>query len=434
MQKAFDSELERLLDGYGGTLLLAVSGGVDSMTMLHLAHCSSLQRPLAVAHVNFSLREGDCDRDEELVRSACAQWGIAFYTKKFDTRAYAAQNGVSIEMAARELRYGWFSELMETEGFGRLLVAHHKGDAAETMLLNLVRGTGLRGLAGIRSANGNILRPMLIFGREQIEGYAAENAIAFREDSTNSDVSIARNRIRHNVLPQLAAINPSVLDTMSGEMLRFAQAQAVLDDMFGQVRDRLCSSEGDALCISIAGLEAEPQRDYWCYRLLEPYGFTASQIADVQQAATAQSGKEFLSATHRLIRDRAFYKIYPLIAAAEGRVEMEVFPAEADFDARKAPAGVLYADADILAGPLKCRPWQQGDRFRPLGMRGSRLVSDFFTDLKLDREQKKRAAIVYYEDEAGEHIVAVAGIVSPRIDDRYKITPATRRVASIRIA
>ncbi len=433
MQRAFLSGLESLLDGYAGALLLAVSGGVDSMTMLHLAAHTLPAGRLAVAHVNFSLREGDCDLDQALVRNACAGYGIPFYTKKFDTRAYAAGKGISIEMAARELRYGWFSELMEAEGFGRLLVAHNQGDAAETLLLNLTRGTGLRGLAGIRAAGGRIIRPMLGFSREQIERYAAENGVAFREDYTNADISIPRNRIRHRVLKELAAINPSVLDTLTAEMQRFAQAEAVLDEMFAQVCSRLCISQGDALCISIAGLEAEPHRDYWLYRLLAPYGFTASQMADVQQSASAQSGKQFLSGTHRLIRDREFYKIYPLPGRGEGSVEVDVFPLEAGFDPRKAPAGVLYADADTLSQPLKCRPWRQGDRFRPLGMRGSRLVSDFFTDLKLDLEQKSRARIVFFEDAAGEHIVAVAGIATPRIDDRYKITPATGRVAAIRI-
>ena len=433
MRRAFLRETESLLDGYGGKFLLAVSGGVDSMTMLHMAAHTLPAGRLAVAHVNFSLREGDSDLDQALVRNACSGYGIPFYTKKFDTRAYAAHKRISIEMAARELRYGWFSKLMEAEGFGRLLVAHNRNDAAETLLLNLTRGTGLRGLSGIRAVNGCVIRPMLIFSRRQIELYAAENGVAFREDCTNADVSIARNRIRHRVLPELEEINPSVLDTLSAGMERFAQAEALLDDLYEVVRSRLCHVEDDAFCIDIARLEAEPHSEYWFYRLLAPYGFTASQIADVRQAAGAQSGKEFLSASGRLIRDRAFYKIYPLPGRRDGMVETDVFPLQAGFDPRKAPAGVLYADAGTLSQPLKCRPWRQGDRFRPLGMRGSRLVSDFFTDLKLDLEQKGRARIVYFEDESGEHIVAVAGIPFPRIDDRYKITTATGRVAAIRI-
>ena len=434
MQAAFDRELARLLGGWRGTLLLAVSGGVDSMTMLHLALHSALGQKFGVAHVNFSLRPGDCDKDEQLVRSICQKGGIPFFTKKFDTRAHAAEKGLSIEMAARELRYGWFRELMDAEGFGRLLVAHNKGDAAETLLLNLTRGTGLRGLSGIRAVSGRTLRPMLIFSREQIERYAAEHGVAFREDYTNADIDIARNRIRHRVLNELRAINPSVLDTMAAEMQRFAQAQAVLDDEFEAVRGRLCREDGDAVCIDIRGLAAEPHGDYWCYRLLERYGFNASQTADVQRAADAQSGKEFLSATHRLIRDREFFKIYPLSAAADGGVELEVFDRPDGFDPKCPPAGVLYADADAIGGALQCRPWRSGDKFRPLGMGGSRLVSDFFTDLKLDLEQKRRARIVFWEDSSGEHIVAVAGIAAPRTDDRFKITASTRRVAAIRIA
>ncbi|MBQ3659059.1 MAG: tRNA lysidine(34) synthetase TilS [Bacteroidales bacterium] len=431
MQAAFDRELSRLLDGYGGPLLLAVSGGVDSMTLLHLVRHSSLGLPFAVAHVNFSLRPGDCDRDEALVRDTCEASGIPFFTKKFDTAAYASVRGISIEMAARELRYGWFSELMDAHGYGRLLVAHNQNDSAETMLLNLLRGTGLKGLCGIREASGAVLRPMLGFSRKQIEAFAAEQGIAFREDVTNSDVEISRNRLRHNVFPEFEKINPSFLNTFREEAGRFAQAQAVLDELLEAKRATLCSRNGDAEGISIAALESEPHREYWLYRLLEQYGFTAAQTASALETIGGQSGKEFLSATHRLIRDREYFKIYPLEIGSEYKLEVDTFPRPAGFDPKGAPAGVLYADADTLPQRLQCRPWRHGDRFNPLGMKGSRLVSDFFTDLKLDLEQKNRARIVYWEDASGEHIAAVAPW---RIADRHKITPTTRRIAAIRLS
>lgn len=431
MQAAFDRELARLLGDWRGPLLLAVSGGVDSMVLLHLVRHSSLGCPFAVAHVNFSLRPGDCDRDEALVRDTCDAAGIPFHTRKFDTRAYASEKGISIEMAARELRYGWFAGLMQEHGYGRLLVAHNQNDSAETMLLNLLRGTGLKGLCGIREVGGQVLRPMLSFSRAQIEAYAAAQGIAYREDATNSDVEIARNRLRHNVFPEFEKINPSFLNTFSEEAGRFAQAQAVLDELFEAKKAALCSRDGDAQCISIKALESEPHSEYWLYRLLEPYGFTASQSASALEAIDSQSGKEFLSATHRLIRDREFFKIYPLKSASEYKLTVDTFPVQADFDPKSAPAGVLYADADTLPQALQCRPWRHGDRFTPLGMKGSRLVSDFFTDLKLDLEQKSRARIVFWEDAAGEHIAAVAPW---RIADRHKITSFTRRVAAIRLS
>ena len=428
MQRAFDTALLRLLDGYRGPLLLAVSGGVDSMVLLHLATHSSLGCKLAVAHVNFMLRPGDCDRDEELVRSTCEDAGIPFYTKKFDTISSAAERGVSIEMAARELRYGWFASLMEKHGFGRLLVAHNRNDAAETLILNLLRGTGMRGLGGIREVNGNILRPMLGFSRADIEHFAAEHGIVFREDVSNSDTAISRNRIRHNVFPEFAKINPSFLETFSQDMERFGQASEILDELFLAKRASLCSERDGAVCISIELLAAEAHKEYWMYRLLEPYGFTPAQIADAVSSVDAQSGKVFCSNSHKLIRDREFFKIYTMEEAPTPTVEVSVSDKPADFDPRQHPADVLYADADTLLLPLQVRRWNDGDRFRPLGMRGSRLVSDFFTDLKLDLEQKRRARIVYFEDDGGEHIVAITGIPSPRIDERHKITPSTIRI------
>lgn len=433
MQRAFDNALCGLLGDWRGPLLLAVSGGVDSMVMLYLAQHSSLECGLAVAHVNFSLRPGDCDRDEELVRTTCAKAGIPFFTKKFDTLEYAATTGVSLEMAARELRYGWFPELMQEHGYGRLLVAHNQNDAAETLMLNMLRGTGLRGLGGIRAVNGAIVRPMLGFSRSQIEAFAREKGIAWREDVTNGDTAIVRNRIRHNVFPEFEKINPSFLNTFSQEMERFAQASEILDEMFESKRAALCSKRYGAVCISIEALAAEPHRDYWMYRLMEPYGFTSSQIADALEAIGAQSGKVFCSAGYKMIRDREFFKIYPLEEAPIPSVDVTVFDRPEGFDPRLHPDNVLYADADTLCLPLRVRPWSRADRFHPLGMRGSRLVSDFFSDMKLDLEQKRRAGIVCFKDSTGEHIVAITGIPSPRIDDRHKITSATRRIAAIRV-
>ena len=409
---------------------MAVSGGVDSMAMLYLAQHSSLDLPLAVAHVNFSLRPGDCDSDEALVRDTCTAAEIPFFCKKFDTCEYAASKGISIEMAARELRYGWFSSLMEEKGYGRLLVAHNQNDSAETMLLNLLRGTGIRGLCGIREVSGVVVRPMLNFSRRQIDDFATEHGITWREDTTNADVDIARNRLRHNVLPEFENINPSYLNTLTADMHRFQQADEVLTSLLEEKRGTLCHTAGDALCISIPALWAERHREYWMFRLLEPYGFTPAQIASALEAIDAQSGKEFLSPTHRMIRDRESFKVYPLENDSDFKLMVDTFPRPAAFDPKSAPAGVLYADADTLPERLQCRQWQHGDRFIPLGMKGSRLVSDFFTDLKLDLEQKDRARIVFWEDADGEHIAAVAPY---RIDDRHKITASTRRIATIRL-
>ena len=274
---------------------------------------------------------------------------------------------------------------------------------------------------------------MLAFSRKEIEAYAATCGITYREDATNSDTAIARNCIRHNVFPEFEKINPSFLETFAQDMERFSQASSILDESFDTKRAALCSECEGAVCICIDALAAEPHKSYWMFRLLEPYGFTSSQIADAVAAIDSQSGKVFCSATHKLIRDREYFKVYTLDGAGSLQIDVSVFEKPEGFDPRNHPAGVLYADADTLQLPLQVRPWQAGDRFTPLGMRGSRLVSDYFTDIKLDLEQKRRAGIVFFEDLSGEHIVAISGIPSPRLDDHHKLTSATKRVLRLEV-
>lgn len=428
LQGDFDRTLRRLAPE-GGRFLLGVSGGVDSMCMAELFRRSRLKPAFAIAHVNFSLRGEESDGDEAFVRDWAAAAGVEFFTRRFDTRAYAAGKGISIEMAARELRYGWFSELLEQHGFDWLAVAHNLNDAAETMYLNLLRGTGLRGIAGMKELSGTTMRPLLSFSRQQIEDFARENGIVHREDSTNSDISFTRNRIRHEVFPQLAQINPSFLETSSREMARFAQAEAILDELLEQKKALLTSRDGDAFCIDIEHLAAESQPGYWLFRLLQPFGFNEDILAQIETALDGQSGKTFCSDSHKAIRDRQFLKVYPLAGSAPVRVDIEILDIWEGFDPRSEDGSVLYVDADKVSLPLTCRRWQAADRFRPFGMRGFRKLSDFFTDLKLDLEQKQRQSVVTTTDAGGnEQIVCIAGL---RIDDRYKVTPETKRVARI---
>jgi len=231
VQYAFDRQLEKMLAKDAGRLLVAVSGGVDSMTLLHLCTHSSLDLEISVAHMNFSLREGDCDLDEELVRNTASAYGVPFYSKKVDTLAYAAEKGISVEMAARELRYSWFAELMKQHDIEFLAVGHNLNDRAETMVLNMLRGTGITGMNGIRAVSGNTIRPLLRFSRNQISEFAAANGIQFREDCTNSDTAYTRNKIRHEIFPRMEEINPSFLRTFEAEMDRFAQTGDIVDGM-----------------------------------------------------------------------------------------------------------------------------------------------------------------------------------------------------------
>ncbi len=442
MQDRFDSALARLTDGCPDPrVLLAVSGGGDSMTMADLCRHSALRLPMAVAHFNFRLRGADSDGDEALVRDWCAACGVPFFRQEADTAAYAADRGLSVEMAARELRYGWFAQLCREQGFTHLAVAHNLDDRAETLLLHLLRGTGMRGMSGIRAsvplsgAEGvQVIRPLLDFSRREIEAYAVRAGVAFRVDATNADTSIPRNRIRHEVFPQLAAVNPSFRQTFRREMRHFAQAEEILNMVYEGGRSECSRSEGEVLHIDIAELLDMAVPAWWLWRLLEEYGFNTAQIEQIEASLNAQSGKEFRSATHRVVKDRTELRVYPLSGPDDAdrtdRLDVRTFAVTPGFDPKNKPEGVLFVDADKVRLPLTARAPKPGDRFRPFGMRsGSRLLSDFFTDLKLDLEQKRRETVVTMQNSDGDEVIVA--ILGRRIDDRFKITAATRTVVAI---
>lgn len=429
LQRDFDRTLLRLAGEDCGRFLLGVSGGIDSMCMAELFRSSRLKPVFAIAHVNFSLRGEASDGDEAFVREWAAGNGVEFFSKRFDTRRYAARKGISIEMAARELRYDWFKTLLEEHCFDWLAVAHNLNDAAETMYLNLLRGTGIRGLAGMKELSGRTMRPLLNVSREQIEVFASKNGIRHRVDATNADSSFARNRIRNEVFPEFGQINPSFLETTRREMARFADIEAILDELLGQKKEQLTSHEGDAFCIDIDKLAKESRSAYWLFRLLQPYGFSEDTLGRIEDSLEGQSGKTFFSDSHKAIRDRHFLKIYPLGDMAPAQVDISVMEIEEGFDPRSPDGSILFVDADKVSLPLSYRRWQPADRFRPFGMKGFRKLSDFFTDMKLDLEQKQRQTVVTTTDASGcEQIVCIAGM---RIDDRYKVTSKTKRAVKI---
>ena len=441
MQDRFDRTLARLTDGRPDCrVLLAVSGGIDSMTMADLFVHSALRLPLAVAHFNFHLRGSDSDGDEAFVAAWCASHGVTFFRHEADTSGYAAEHGLSVEMAARELRYAWFADLCREEGFTHLAVAHNLDDNAETLLLHLLRGTGMRGLSGMREdgplpgAEGvRLIRPLLDFSRREIEAYAVRAGVPFRVDATNADVSIARNRLRHEVFPQLAQINPSFLRTFQTEMRHFGEAGQILDSVFAAGRADVASEREGVLCIDIQALRRKGQCGWWLYRLLEGYGFNADQLVAIERSLDALSGREFLSATHRLVKDRRELRVYPLAVGPDdltGLLDVRTFAVMPGFDPRQKPEDVLFVDADLVRLPLSARSPRDGDRFRPFGMhRGTKLLSDFFTDLKLDVEQKRREIVVTTTNEKGDEIIVA--LLGRRIDDRFKITVQTLTVAAI---
>lgn len=443
--REFNSALAGLSDGRveGRRYLLGVSGGIDSMCMAALFLRSELHPQFAVAHVNFSLRGEESDGDMASVEEWGHIHGVRVFTRTFDTKAYASENSVSTQMAARELRYGFFKELMDSEGFDFLSIAHNLDDSIETIFLNIARGTGLRGLAGIPVRNGRIIRPLLGVSRAQIRAYVAEEGVSYRDDHTNFESHYARNRVRNIIFPEFRKINPSFLNTVRRDSEYFREASQIIDGVYEGVRSRTCTQDGGVLLIDTRALLTEGHCGYWLNRMLREYGFNSGQVADIVRCMdSGQNGRVFRSGSHELLYGTERMKVYPLMREEEGelcidrpgvydfkglRFRIDFFPKPAAFSP-VSDGSVLYFAADGLNMPLLCRGWRPADRFRPFGMRrGSKKLSDFFTDLKLDRIQKQAQPVLL---DADGSIVCLPGL---RIDDRFKIKTPTTVVAGVSI-
>lgn len=419
-----------------GKLLVAVSGGADSMALLHLLQKGSYE--LAAAHCNFQLRGQASDADEQLVTDYCAKHGITLYKTDFATKAYATQNKLSIEMAARELRYNWFRQLMEKEGLEFVATGHHGNDSIETFFLNLVRGTGVKGLTGISYRHHEVVRPLLDFTREQVETYCTENAIDWCHDASNDDTRFIRNKIRHEVIPVLESINPAFFDTMQTNMKHLQDAEHLLEQEVELFKNTDVVDEDGTVIIPISKLLNYPHYASLLFELLRPYGFNSSVVQDVIQHLHGLSGKQFFSESYRLIKDRHNLLVLPIEVIGvehfwldEGvnnevlAMAVSVYEKPVDF-AFSRDSGLIHLDADLVDLPLLVRKWQQGDTFMPLGMKNFKKLSDFFIDEKYSLKDKEDAWLLL----SGENIVWVLG---KRIDERFKVMKRTRRILEIRM-
>lgn len=420
-------------------ILLAVSGGVDSMVMLYLfKECGY---SFSVAHCNFKLRGTESDGDEALVRETCNTIGVELFVKEFETKAYVKEKDVSIQVAARELRYSWFNELAKNNGFSLVAVAHNKNDIAETILINLCRGTGLKGLTGIKPKANEIIRPLLFAQRDEIEDYAKLKGIIHRIDSSNVDVKYARNRLRHKVLPELEIINKGVVENLYTTTLYLSESWKAIEGFIESFRKEVIKREGEELQYSIEKLIHFSFRQIFLVEEFVPYGFPASMALDIEKSLFSQAGKVFYSDEYQLVRDRQSLvltkrnhnKIFSMIIIDQDTkiieqpiaLSFEIIKPDEKFSFPKSN-DIAVLDYSLLTFPLTIRPWREGDWFIPFGMKGRKKISDFLIDRKVPLHRKDSVFVI----ESDNQIVWVVGY---RADNRFKVEKGCSKIFMISI-
>ena len=399
-------------------LLLAVSGGVDSMVLLDLFY--KLRFDICIVHCNFQLRGKESDADEMLVRETCQDSYIPYFIESFDTLEFANENKLSIQLAARKLRYDWFQELLSL-GYDYVLTAHHLDDNVETFLINFTRGTGLEGLTGIPAQNGNIIRPLLPFSREEIENYALENKIQWREDSSNASDKYFRNKLRHNIVPTLKELNTGFLDSFQNTLHHLQQSESLVNDASKLVFEKVVEEKENQLEIHLKPLLEFQNYKAYLYQWLKEYGFSAWN--DIYDLVEAQSGKQVFSETHILLKDRE-----KLILSERNEInKSEVFIIESIESKVNIPlklrfckavnifetvSNCIFVDESKIKFPLTIRKWQEGDYFYPAGMNGKKKLSKYFKDEKYSLLDKENQWLLCSEDQ-------IIWVIGKRADNRF---------------
>lgn len=412
-------------------ILLAVSGGLDSMVMLHLF--KEVGYSVAVAHCNFQLRGSESDEDEAFIKQTCERLLVPVYTRRFETEKYATQNGVSIQMAARELRYAWFDEVLEQHRYDRLATAHHSNDSIETVLLNWVHGASLEGFSGIPIKNGRTIRPMLFSTRSAIEKYALENQLTWREDCSNQTDDYQRNFLRHQVIPKLLELNPSLESTLQRGLRKIKDEQFFFKEQLAQWKRDHVKQEGTEIRMTKKSFINATL----LWLVIKEYGFNFDQCEEVAKVLHGQSGKRFLSPSHQLTIDRDDLILSPhedfwvdvTIMQGQSSAYLGSWDMDIENPVSMDPVNdpnLALLDADKLTFPLCWRRWKSGDFFYPLGMEHKRKLSDFLIDKKVSLAEKNVVTVL----ESGGQ---VAWVVGYRIDNRFKITPQTRSALSFSI-
>ncbi len=422
-------------------LLLAVSGGVDSAVLCEL--CKQAGYRFAIAHCNFQLRGAESERDEDFVRKLGEKYGVEVLVKKFDTEKYSSKNKLSTQVAARELRYQWFQELIGSSVAAYVVTAHQVNDNIETMLMNFFKGTGIHGLKAILPKQGNIIRPLLFAKKEDLAAFARLHKLKFVEDSSNASDKYTRNYFRNQLIPDLQKVFPQVEDNLKDNLQRFREIEILYQQSISLHKKKLLEPKGEEIHIPVLKLLKARPLPSIVYEIIRDYGFTAHQTEEVIHLLKSDSGKYVQSSSHRVIKNRNWLIISPnetiraqnILIEGEGSLQFEdgslqvkkifISPEARQYSILNDQA-IAQLNADEIKFPLLLRQWKQGDYFYPLGMNKKKKLSRFFIDQKLSLTQKEKTWVI----ETNKKIIWVVGL---RIDDRYKITGKTKQVLQIKL-
>ena len=435
MQKQFLKYCEKIGLNLQTKVLVAVSGGLDSIALLHLFHSAGFS--IEVAHCNFNLRGEESNGDEQLVKETCDSLDISFHCKNFETEKYAQDNGVSIQMAARDLRYAWFEDLRVEHKLGFIATAHHQDDQIETVLLNLSRGTGLKGMHGILAKQHYIIRPLLFCDRHSLELWMAEKGYSHREDSSNASDKYSRNKIRHQVLPVLKEINPSLSNTFQENTERFGASENNLSFLYEKERAHLFVQKAGEYHLVLSELKKYPSPIDVVFHFISEYGFNDWKA--IEHLLSSESGKMIFSKSHQLLKNREDLvlkikeeKLESTYSIQEHTKQLSE-PICLGLDCKSAKGFQIKKDSfeaaldfDKLSFPLELRKWQNGDVFHPLGMKGKKKLSDFFIDKKMSLFEKENTWILCSNNQ-------IVWVVGHRIDERFKLVENSQKVYLVKL-
>lgn len=430
-------EENNLLDA-SQRILLAVSGGIDSMVMTHLF--MRTQTEIGIAHCNFNLRGSESDEDETFVKNFTVGYNIPFYSVNFDTTIFASEKGISIQMAARELRYRWFDEIRVKNGYDAVALAHNLNDNIETFLINLTRGTGIAGLTGMKPKYKYLIRPLLFASRQAIKEYCEQQNISYREDRSNTEIKYTRNRIRHLILPVFREINPSFDATVSETAERLGEINEIITGFISGIRKNITKQRNEIIAYRIEDLNSLTPKRTVLFELFKPFGVGNGQLDDLLNLISGKTGRQIFTGSHRLIKNRKEILIsrredeaegYYIITSPEEFKRVPGFTSAyertltSDFKIPSSPV-IACLDAGKIKFPLIIRKWNHGDSFYPFGMTQKKKLSDYFIDNKLSILEKENSQILESETK-------IVWIIGHRIDNRFRITKSTKKILIIEV-